>query len=301
MKSENSFDVIIVGGSYAGLSAAMSLGRALRKVLVIDSGNPCNLQTPYSHNFLTQDGQPPAQIAALARAQVAQYDTVKLHQGLALSGSKTDRGFEIGTQSGELFIGRKLIFATGLKDIMPGIKGFSDCWGISILHCPYCHGYEVRGEKTGIFANGDVAFHFAQLISNWTSELSIFTNGKPDFTPEQLEKMDTHSIRVIPQEIDHIVHEKGRLSQVVLKGHAPIDVKAVYAGPEFEQQSAIPDLLGCALTEQGLFKVDHMQKTTVPGVYACGDSSNMRAVSVAVASGTMAGAVANFELIGEDF
>ncbi len=145
------FEVIIVGGSYAGLSAAMSLGRALRSVLVIDSGKPCNQQTPYSHNLITQDGRPPRQIATAAKAQVAQYPTITFYEGLAVSGVKTETGFAITTQTGDAFTAKKVIFATGLKDIMPDLAGFAACWGISILHCPYCHGYEVRKQKNRAF------------------------------------------------------------------------------------------------------------------------------------------------------
>ena len=144
-------DVIIVGGSYSGLAAGMALGRALRQVLIIDSGKPCNRQTPYSHNFITQDGKTPEEIATLARQQVEKYDTVTFFNGLATNGAKTENGFEIQTASGETFSAKKLIFATGIKDIMPDIEGYAECWGISVLHCPYCHGYEVRNVKNRHF------------------------------------------------------------------------------------------------------------------------------------------------------
>ncbi|HEX2627711.1 MAG TPA: FAD-dependent oxidoreductase, partial [Chitinophagaceae bacterium] len=135
------FDVIIIGGSYSGLAAALALGRALKKVLVIDSGQPCNSPTPHSHNFITQDGKTPKEISTLARKQVEKYNTVKFIEGLAISGTKTVTGFEIQTDSTKIFEAKKLIFATGIKDIMPSIKGHAECWGISIIHCPYCHGY----------------------------------------------------------------------------------------------------------------------------------------------------------------
>jgi len=150
-------DVIIIGGSYAGLSAAMTLGRSMRKVLIIDSGKPCNRQTPYSHNFITHDGETPAAIAQKAREQVLKYPTVQLVNDTALRASKNENGFEIITASEAAYNTTKIIFATGVLDIMPDIKGFAECWGISILHCPYCHGYEVKDKPLGIIANGDVA------------------------------------------------------------------------------------------------------------------------------------------------
>lgn len=152
------FDVIIIGGSYSGLAAAMALGRALKQVLVINSGEPCNAQTPYSHNFLTRDGSTPAGIYTVGKLQAEKYETVQFLNGFASNGKKTDKGFEIMMQTGETFQALKLIFATGIKDLMPAIEGFSECWGISAIHCPYCHGYEVRGTRTGILSNGDHAF-----------------------------------------------------------------------------------------------------------------------------------------------
>ncbi|MEO6284360.1 MAG: FAD-dependent oxidoreductase [Dyadobacter sp.] len=147
------FEVIIIGGSYSGLAAGMSMGRALKQVLIIDSGDPCNKQTPYSHNFLTHDGRKPSEILMIGKQQVQLYDTITVINGMAIGGIKTKNGFEISVASGETYQAGKLIFATGIRDTMADIDGFSACWGISVLHCPYCHGYEVRDEKTGILAS----------------------------------------------------------------------------------------------------------------------------------------------------
>jgi len=302
MSTSQNFEVIIIGGSYAGLSAAMSLGRALRKVLVIDSGQPCNRQTPHSHNFLTQDGQKPAEIANIALAQLAQYETVQIHKGLAINGAKTENGFLVDTQAGDTFYAKKLIFATGIKDTMPAINGFAECWGISVIHCPYCHGYEVRGQKTGIFANGEAAAHYAQLINNWTKDLRVFTNGESTLTTEQHDKLKSHGIDLVEKTIDSIVHTDGRIEKIVFSDGSEQPLDALYSRPAFVQHSAIPESLGCELTEQGLLKVDGFQKTNVAGVFACGDNSNpMRSVAMAVASGSMTGAMVNHELISEEF
>ncbi|MDN5201969.1 NAD(P)/FAD-dependent oxidoreductase [Fulvivirgaceae bacterium BMA10] len=301
MKEHKHYEVIIIGGSYAGLSAAMALGRSMRSVLIIDSGKPCNRQTPHSHNFITQDGQKPSEIANNAKAQVLKYDSVTFHQGLAMAGKKTLEGFEIETQSGDLFSARKLIFATGLKDLMPDIKGFAECWGISILHCPYCHGYEVKNEKTGILANGFEAFHYAQLITNWTKELTLFTNGKSTLTEEQTVQIRKNNLEIIEKEIDFIEHSQGKIQRVVFKDGAGISVNALYASPAFVQHSQIPEALGCQFTDEGLLEVDGLQQTTVEGVYACGDNSSRRAVSIAVSTGTLAGIASNHSLIEEEF
>ncbi len=297
-----SFEVIIIGGSYAGLSAGMALGRALRSVLIIDSGLPCNRQTPYSHNFITQDGEKPGTIAEKAKEQVLKYNTVRFHRDLAVSGRKSANGFEIATQSGKTFGAKKLIFATGIQDTMPDIKGFSECWGISIIHCPYCHGYEYRGQKTGIMANGEHAFHIASLVNNLTDKVTILTSGKAGFNTEQIRKLDSHNIKVIETQVSEIEHESGHIKNVIFDDGSKTGFDAVYAAIPFTQHSDIPVSLGCELTGQGHLKTDMFQNTTVDGVFACGDNASMmRSVAMAVSTGNIAGARVNNELTTEQF
>lgn len=302
MADHRSFDVIIIGGSYAGLSAGMALGRALRNVLIIDSGMPCNRQSPHAHNFITQDGEKPGVIADKARKQTLNYSTVQFHTDLAVSGIKSGYNFEITTQDGNNFTAKRLIFATGVKDNMPEIEGYSDCWGTSVIHCPYCHGYEVKHAKTGILANGDSALHYAQLISNWTKDLTIFTNGKSTLTQQQTDAISRHNISIIEKEIAYLKHENGLLKQIVCTGNATFELKAIYAQPNFEQHCKIPELLGCELTDQGHIKVDTFLKTSMENVFACGDSiSPMRSVANAVATGNLAGAIVNNFMTEEEF
>jgi thioredoxin reductase len=302
MKSDKLFDVIIIGGSYAGLSAAMALGRSLRKVLVIDSGLPCNRQTPHSHNFLTQDGKTPQEISTLAKQQVEQYKTVEFLEGTATGGNKLEDGFQIETQSGLSFNAKKLIVAAGIKDLMPDIKGFSESWGISVIHCPYCHGYEFRGKKTGIFANGDKAVHLSGLVHNLTKDLTVFTSGRASLSQEQLQRLAKANVSLVEREIVEIIHSNGHLSGLILDNGEQIQLSALYAAIPFQQHSRIPEMLGCELTETGHIRVDPMQKTSIPGVYACGDNSSpMRSVSSAVNTGAIAGAMVNMELVNEEF
>lgn len=299
---QNNFEVIIIGGSYSGLSAAMSLGRSLRQVLVIDSGLPCNRQTPHSHNFITQDGETPLAISAKAKLQVELYKTVQFYNGLAVKANKTDNGFEITTELGVVFTCRKVLFATGVRDLLPDIKGLEACWGISVLHCPYCHGYEVKNEKTAIIANGETGFEYAKLISNWTKDLRLCTNGKSELTSEQTEILKKHGISILEEEIDALEHNEGYVSNIVIKNGERVEVKAIYTKPPFEQHCDLPKELGCEINEQGYLKVDFMQKTTVPGIFGSGDATTqMRSVALAVSSGSFAGAVINKELIDKDF
>lgn len=301
MQNKN-FDVIIIGGSYAGLSAAMALGRSLRNVLIIDSGKPCNRQTPHSHNFITHDGNTPKEISSLARKDVEKYTTVQFHEGIATQILKNNNGFEVETLSNERFYAKKIVLASGVKDIMPNIPGFEECWGISVLHCPYCHGYEVRNEVTGILSNGDMAYDFSKLIFNMTKNLTLFTNGKSTLTQEQIEKLKQNKINLNEEEIDRIEHENGFIQKIIFKNGSSALLKALYAKRPFEQNFNITESLGCELTEQGFIKVDPMQKTTIPGVFACGDNvTMMRSVANAIAQGNFAGAVVNKELSEEAF
>jgi len=302
MIENNKYDVIIIGGSYSGLSAAMSLGRSLRQVLVIDSCLPCNRQTPHSHNFITHDGEKPAVISAKAKTQVDFYDTVKFYNGLAISAIKTKSGFEIETQSGKIFTSKKILFATGVKDLLPEIPGFAECWGISVLHCPYCHGYEVKKEKTAIVANGDMGFEFSKMISNWTKDLRLITNGKSTLTIEQTQILKNHKVEIIEDEIETLEHQNGNIQQIIFKNQTKTMVRAIYFKAPFEQHCPLPEILGCELTENGLLKVDALQKTTIPGVFASGDCHiQARSVAMAVSSGSFAGAMINKEIIDEEF
>lgn len=302
MTGNKNFEVIIIGGSYAGLSSAMALGRSLRNVLIIDNGKPCNIQTPHSHNFLTQDGKTPKVISRLAKQEVEKYETVEFYKGLATSGAKTENGFEITTDTNDKFEAKKLIFASGIKDTMPDIKGFAECWGISIVHCPYCHGYEHRYQNTGIIANGQKAFHLASMVNNLTSKVTILTNGKADFNEEQIAKLNEHNIKIIETKISEIEQKDGKLKKLIFNDANKISFDVAYGAIPFTQHSDIPVLLGCDLTEHGYIKINAMQKTSISNIYACGDNSNMmRSVANAVSSGSIAGAVANGELVQEQF
>lgn len=296
------FDVIIVGGSYSGLAAGMALGRALKKVLIIDDGKPCNRQTPYSHNFITHDGKTPAAIASLAKEQVKLYNTITFFKGLAAKGKAIKNGFEIELSSGEIFEAKKLIFATGIRDVLPDIEGLAACWGISVLHCPYCHGYEVRQEKTGILGNGALAFDLTRLISNWTNDLTLFTNGASAFTTEQKDQLKKHCIDIVETAVEKLEHSNGHIQNIIFSDGSKFSIKALYAPVPFEQHCTIPQLLGCELTEEGYIKVDPFMETTIAGVFACGDNATaMRTVANAVAMGTTAGMILSKKMILEAF
>jgi len=300
MNTREKFDIVIVGGSYAGLSAAMSLGRAIRKVLIIDSGSPCNIQTPHSHNFLTQDGATPAAIGESAKKQVLAYPTIRFLSDTVTSLTGEDNSFEILTEGNEKFAARKVLFATGVKDLMPDIPGFRESWGISVIHCPYCHGYEYKGQVTGILVNGETAFEFARLIRNWTDKLYILTHGAPTFDSETYQKINALGIKVIETEIKSIDHENGHISGVVLQDGTIQYLEALYARIPFRQHCGIPEAIGCKMTDMGHIQADDFQKTSIPGIFAAGDCTTpMRNVANSVGAGSKAGAFINHQLLIE--
>jgi len=302
MQKEELFDVIIVGGSYAGLSAAMALGRSLKNVLIIDSGKPCNRQTPHSHNFLTRDGETPANLAAISKAQVSAYPTLKFLDGLAESAKKTGNGFSITTADQQIFNAKKLIIAAGVKDIFPSIKGFAECWGISVLHCPYCHGYEVKGKATGVIANGEIGFEFTKLISNWTKDLTLFTNGATDINPDDQAKLFTKNINIVEKKIEEIIHQNGIVKYLKFKDGSNQKLDAIYARVGVEHNTKVITDLNIELSEQGYIAINTFKQTNVAGVYAAGDCTTMmRSVASSVADGNSAGAILNKELVSEAF
>ncbi len=295
---EQIYEVIIVGGSAAGLSAALTLGRSLRTVLIIDGNEPCNRQSPHSHNFMTQDGKTPTEIVALAKTQALKYPTVSFLEDKVMKTYKEDELFVAETGSGKKYRALKILLATGLTDIVPDVPGFSECWGVSVLHCPYCHGYEVRDEQTAILANGEAAYHTGMLIRNWTKNLTILTNGVSELRHEELEKLKQLGIAIVEKEISGISHRHGSMQQVDFKDGGAFRVSVMYASVPFRQQTDLAEQLGCQIGDHGHINIDPEQRTTVEGVYAAGDNTAQhRAISVASASGTRAGFTINAEFV----
>ncbi len=294
--TENQLDVIIVGGSIAGLSAALTLGRALRSVMVIDGCAPCNRHSPYSHNFITRDGEPPAEIIRAARAQVRQYPSVSFFDDEVVDAKKENDIFHVVTRTGKVFHGKRLLLCTGLTDVFPDIDGFPDCWGKSILHCPYCHGYEVKDQPTAVMANGEAAFHVAMLIYNWTPKITVLTDGVSQLRQQETETLQQLGISIIETGIESVRHTKGRLESVHFADGSNLPVGVMYASIPFRQQSPLAENLGCKMTSKGHIEIDEQRRTSIPGVYAAGDNTaEHRAISVAAASGTIAGFTINFD------
>ncbi len=286
------YEVIIVGGSYAGLSAAMALGRARCRVLVIDAGRPRNRFAPHAHNLLLHDGDAPADLAARARQQLAAYPTVQLLAAEATAAEKLPDGtFAVGTAQDGRFQGEVVALATGLCDELPPVPGFAECWGKSIIHCPYCHGYEVADQPTGLWFNGDAVGEVAQLLLNWTRDLTVFTNGPATFGAPVRAQLAAWRVPVVETPIAAVAQAGGQLQGLRLADGQLAAASVLYARLPWQQASALPAQLGCALTENNLLQIDAQNQTTVPGVYALGDNcSPLHQLVQAMAAGNAVGA-----------
>ena len=296
-----SYDVLIVGGSVAGLSAALTLGRSLRRVLVLDAGQPCNRYSPHAHNLFTQDGTPPAQLLAAARQQALAYPTVRIEAGLVTRLHPTGAGFEAETAVGQRFASRKVLLATGVRDLLPPLPGFAECWGQSIVHCPYCHGYEVHGQPLAVLGNGEGLVEHVQHLRNWGRDLLLFTNGPATFGDDQRQQLAQLQVPVIETPVVGFAHAAGQLQAVQLADGRQLPRTALFAAVPFEQSSDLARQLGCTLTATGLLQVSEFGATNIPGVVAAGDNSTaMRSLPLASSRAVLAAIWLNRELVQED-
>ncbi|GAB3643380.1 NAD(P)/FAD-dependent oxidoreductase [Spirosoma arcticum] len=301
MATQVTHDAIIVGGSVAGLSAALVLGRSLRRVLVVDGGKPCNRQTPHSHSFMTRDGETPAQLTVIARQQALAYPTVSFMNGNVVTLTKNEVGFSLSTDQGESFRARKVLLATGVEDMMPPLPGFAECWGRSVLHCPYCHGYEVQHQPLGVLAHPDHVMMQVPLIRHWSKNLTLFTNGTVSLTTEQRDTIQRLNVPIVETPIQRIRHENGMMTAFAFADGSALALTALFAAVPFRQHSDLAQQVGCTFTETGLIGVSLFGETSVPGLFAAGDNSSpLRQLAIASANGGTAGAGLNRELINDD-
>ncbi|MDH6230026.1 thioredoxin reductase [Mesorhizobium soli] len=294
------FDAIIVGGSYAGLSAALQLARARRKILVIDAGQRRNRFAATSHGFLGQDGRTPGDIVADARAQLAAYSTVEFVDDQVEAVRKTDKGFSAQTVANGDFDARRLILATGVADELPDVPGLRERWGKSIFHCPYCHGYELDQGPIGVLAVSDMSMHHAMMLPDW-GPTTLFLNGA--FVPdaEQLAQLQRRGAKI---ESEPVVQISGEQADVELRDGRVIQLAGLFTMSKISPSSPLAAQLGCALEEGpagSLIQTNGAKETTVSGVFACGDATrSFSSVAISVADGATAGAGTHQSLIFRD-
>lgn len=300
MPSETSFDALVIGGSYAGLSGAMQVARSGRPICVLDSGQPRNRFAAHSHGFFGQDGQTPRQMIAQAHADLARYPNVTFMNTRATAAGQEDGGFSVTAEAGETLRAKKLLLAYGVVDILPDIPGLKERWGLTALHCPYCHGYEVKGERLGVLSVGPFSTHQALLISDW-GPVTYFLNGQPQPDELTLAKLAERGVKIESGAVAALEGESPALSGVRLSDGRLIALDALFLGSRIRFASDIAEQLGCA-TEEGmqgpLLQTDASKQTTVPGVYAAGDiTPRISNASMAAADGVWAGASLHQSLI----
>lgn len=286
------YDAVVVGGSFAGMSAAMQLARARQNVLVIDAGQPRNRFADEAHGFLGQDGRAPAAIMRDARCQVLRYPNVEMISSEARAARAIGDGFAVDLSSGVQHFARRLILATGVSDTLLAIPGFSTRWGETVLHCPYCHGYEVRDVPLGVIAAQSMSAHQALLIPDW-GPTTYFTQGEFEPDAGELAAFAARGITVERTPVVELMGDAPALDGVRLADGRFIEMTAVFAAPRTKPSTPLAETLGCA-HEDGptgpYIKVDSWGATSVPGVWAAGDAATpMHNATLASAAGVLAG------------
>ena len=298
------YDAIIVGGSFAGLSAALQLARARRNVLVIDAGMPRNRFASESHGVLGHDGKPGAELLATAREQLLAYPTPKIFSGRV---SRVDTGtaaFVVEAEEGmRWFTGRRLLLATGVSDVLPEIPGLRERWGQTVVHCPYCHGYEIGGGAVGVLGTGPMSVHQALMFADW-GEVTLFTQGVVDVSAEERMQLAARKVRVEASPIAELQGEAPALQGVLLQDGRRVAIKALLVGTQVRMASPLAEALGCAFDDSPfgpIVRIDAWGATSVDGVYAAGDMARVpHSITFATASGVAAGVRLHSSLITED-
>lgn len=296
---EASLDAVVIGGSFAGLSAALQLARARRTVAVIDDGAPRNRFAARSHGFFAQDGTPPLQLIAAARERVQAYPTVHFVRGRALRANRGGDGFSVALDDGRTLAARRLLLAIGVQDTFPDIDGLAPRWGASVLHCPYCHGYEEAGRRLGVLFAGPASVHHALLIKEW-GPTTLLLNGQP-LDDAEAGRLRAHGIAIEPAAVQALEGPQLQLNAVRFADGRSLPLDALFVAPRVRIGHELVDSLGCELIDGPfgpMLRVDEMKQTSVPGVYAAGDAAHLRHnATFASADGVLAGVSLHHSLI----
>jgi thioredoxin reductase len=297
-----SYDVVIVGGGPAGLSAALALGRARKRVLLCDSGPRRNAAATHIHNFVTRDGTPPDEFRRIAREQLELYPNVEVRDARVenIAGSKGAFRAVVGADTVEA---RRVLLCTGMVDEMPAIDGFRELWGHGVFQCPYCHGWEVKDRPWGYLARAEHAPHFLPFtlqLRGWTKDVILFTNGELEVSEEALGQLRAAGVRVATAPVVRLIAREQRLGTIELAGGVRVPCEALFAHPR-QRHVELVQSLGLGLDEAGFVQVDPMRReTSISGIFAAGDlTTRMQAAIAAAAGGMQAAAAINLELTME--
>jgi thioredoxin reductase len=294
-----SFDAVVVGGGPAGLSAALALGRATRRVLLAACGAVRNAPAHAAHNVFTRDGTAPAELLQIGREQLRGYAVV-IRDECATDVRRAESEYVVALESGAVRA-RGIVLATGVRDVLPDIPGFQELWGRGVFHCPYCHGWEVANQPLAVYGRGEAALHLTKLIRGWSSDLILFTDGPTELSADDEQRIRSKGIVIREDPVERLVGSHG-LEAVIMKNGESIRRAGIFISPKQELGSDLPHKLGCAMTPQGRVEADALGRTSVPRVFVAGDTGPIhQSVISAAASGAMAGAGLNYDLLTEDF
>jgi thioredoxin reductase len=296
---EERFDVIVVGGGPAGLSAALVLGRALRSVLLIDEHKPRNRFSRAVHGFLTRDGTPPGELREIARQQLRRYDSVRIADDRVLDARCTEDGFVVATAQGLRHRARKLILATGLVDDLPDVDGLRDLFGRSVFNCPYCDGYELRDSPLAIYGVDDArGGQYALELLGWSRDLVLCTDGASALTPSMQEQLARNGIRIRNEPIARLEAQDGVLSRIVFTEGPPLARRAMFVNTPHREASDLAQRLGVEGASGERCEVGKRGRTNVPGLFVAGDAArDVLQVAIAAGEGCEAAMTAHTELL----
>lgn len=298
------FDTIVVGGGAAGLSAALMLGRARRRVLVLDGGSPRNRFAAHMNGVLGHDGTDPAELLRTGRTELAAYDV----EVVAATVDRLDagpEGVEVAVPGRGTIRARSLVLATGVSDDLPDLPGLREHWGTSVLHCPYCHGWEVRDGRIGVLALSPMALHHAELLRQWTDRLTFLSAGAGPLDPTVVSRLESRGVRIEETPVVAVLEEDGRLCGVRLEDGRTVELDAVFTGAPLRPHDQLVEHLGLERQDGpvgSFLAVDPTGRTSHPRIWAAGNVVNpMANVPISISAGTMTGAALNAALVAEDF
>ena len=295
------YECVIVGGGPAGLSAALMLGRCLRRVLLCDAGDPRNARSQGIHGYLTRDGTSPGDFHRLAREELLRYATVERRDATATDAKAVDGGFRVLLDGGEAVTARKLLLATGVVDEMPALDGLDQLYGTSVHHCPYCDAWEWRGQPLAVHGRGDAGVGLALALTCWSPDVVLCTDGPARLSAEDRRRLALGGVAVREDPVRRLEGRDGCLERIVFAAGPPLARRALFFAAGQRQRSPLAERLGCRFTEKGAVNTGSCEATSVPGLYVAGDASKeAQFVVVAAAEGTEAGMAIHRALAAED-
>lgn len=300
------WDCVIVGGGAAGLSAALVLGRARRRVLLVDAGQQSNRVAHGIGGLLGHDGRPPAELYDLGKKELQQYSSVEVRHGVVLTAARQDGGFEIGLVDGTRQRAKRLLLAMGMDYRPPPIPGVDELWGRSVFHCPFCHGWEVRDQPLAVLADPERAVHMAMLLRGWSDDVVLLTGGSGALEPDPLARLSAAGVVVDGRDIAELTSEQGELSAVVFADGSRLPRRGILVAAPLHQRSRLASQLGVTFVAPGpvsaeAVEVDELYRTSVAGVFAAGDvCTQMPQVAAAIAAGSAAAVSLVASLIADD-